>query len=162
MAEEKDAWREVTAEWQGGTAFVASNKAGGSAQMGVLDDRPGLSPMEFLLAGLAGCTGADVASILEKMRKPLKNMEVSARGKRAESHPRVYTEIEISFIFWGDGLDPRSVETAIQLSQEKYCAASAMLGAVARIRSTYQILAPGEQAKTNSAVPVSLEENRKP
>ena len=41
------------------------------------------------------------------------------------------------------GLDPKAVEQAIQLSEEKYCSASAMMRGVAQIRSSYQILPPG-------------------
>jgi len=44
-------WREVIAEWKGGTSFIGRNPAGGTVQMGKIDDRPGISPMELLLAG---------------------------------------------------------------------------------------------------------------
>jgi putative redox protein len=140
-----DPWRTVNLEWKGDLAFDARNSVGATVQLGSTEEQTGLSPMEMLLAAMAGCTGADVASILGKMRQPLERFQVQARGKRAQDHPRVYTEIEVDFIFWGSGLEARAVETAIQLSQAKYCSASAMLGAVARIRTSFRILAPGEQ-----------------
>jgi putative redox protein len=135
-----DQWREIEAVWKGGETFFGQNAAGGMVQMGKLDGRPGVSPMELLLVGLAGCTGTDVVDILEKKRQPLKAFKIKVRGKRAEDHPKIYKEIEITYMIWGEGIDAKAVERAIQLSEEKYCSVSAMLRAVAEIRWTYQIL----------------------
>jgi putative redox protein len=138
-------WKEITANWQGDLTFVGKNPAGGSVQMGEMDGKPGVGPMELLLAGLAGCTGHDVVSILKKKKQPLKDFRVTARGKRADDYPMVYTEIEIEYVLWGEGLSPKAVEQAIQLSENKYCSASAMLAKTAEIRSTYRIIEPKEK-----------------
>ena len=135
-----DTWREIEAEWQGEGAFIGRNSQGGMVQMGKMGDRPGVSPMELLLVGLAGCTGYDVVDILLKKRESLKAVKVKVRAKRAEDYPQIYTEIEITYLFWGKGIKPASVERAIQLSEEKYCSVSAMLKSVAEIRCTYQII----------------------
>ena len=139
-----DQWREIEAEWQGGGTFIGRNAAGGTVQMGKLDERPGVSPMELLLVGLAGCTGVDIVDILEKKRQPMKALKVKVSGKRSEDHPKIYKEIEVSYLIWGEGIDPKAVERAIQLSEEKYCSVSAMLRSVAEIKSSYQILNPVE------------------
>ena len=135
-----DQWREIEAEWQGGGTFIGKNATGGTVQMGKLNDRPGVSPMEMILLGLAGCTGVDIVDILEKKRQPVKALKVKVRGNRAEDYPKVYKKIDVTYLIWGDGIDPRAVERAIQLSEQKYCSVSAMLCSVAKIRSTYQIL----------------------
>jgi putative redox protein len=135
-----DQWREIEAEWQGGGAFIAKNPRGGSVQMGTLNDKPGVSPMEIILVGLAGCTGVDIVDILEKKRQPLKALKVKVRGNRREEYPRIFTEIEITYLIWGDGINPQAVERAIHLSEEKYCSVSAMLRPVVQITSTYQII----------------------
>jgi len=62
------------------------------------------------------------------------------RGKRADDYPKVYTKIEIEYLLTGDDINPNAVEQAIQLSEDKYCSASAMLGKTAEIRSSYQII----------------------
>lgn len=139
-----DQWREIIVEWHGGGAFIGHNATGGAVQMGTLDERPGVSPMELVLVGLAGCTGVDIVDILKKKRQPLKALKVKARGKKAEEFPKIYKEIEITYLIWGDGIDPKAVERAIQLSEEKYCSVSAMLRETVEIRSTYHILSPGE------------------
>ncbi len=137
-------WVTLTAEWQGEMAFIGKNETGGSVQMGKVNNKPGVSPMELLLAGLAGCTGVDVVHILRKKRISLHDFRVTIRAKRAVDHPQVYTDIEINYLLWGQELAAKDVEQAIHLSEEKYCSASAMLGETANITSTYRILSPGE------------------
>jgi putative redox protein len=132
-------WKEIEAEWLGEGAFIGRNVSGGTVQFGRLGDQPCVSPMELILVGLAGCTGSDVVDILKKKRQPLKALKVNVRGKRAEDYPKIYTEIEITYLIWGVGIDTKSVERAIQLSEEKYCSVSAMLSSVADIRSTYTL-----------------------
>ncbi len=100
----------------------------------------GPRPMELLLIGLAGCTAMDVVSILQKKRQPFTGLEVKVTAERAADHPKVYTQIHLEFIVKGKGVDPRAVERSIELSQTKYCSASAMLGKTAEITTSYRIV----------------------
>ncbi|MFN2253045.1 MAG: OsmC family protein, partial [Candidatus Promineifilaceae bacterium] len=86
----------------------------------------GGSPMEYLLIGLAGCTAVDVVSILQKKRQDIVGVEVEAIGTRADDYPMVYTAVTLNYLVQGRNVDPRAVARAIQLSEEKYCSASAM------------------------------------
>jgi len=137
-------WREIEAEWQGGGAFIGRNVSGGMVQMGKLNDQPGVSPMELLLVGLAGCTGVDIVDIMAKKKESLKALKVRVRGKRSEDFPKIYKEIEITYLIWGEGIKSKSVEQAIQLSEDKYCSVGVMLSAVADIHSSYQIFSSEE------------------
>jgi putative redox protein len=139
-----NSWREVIADWQGETSFIGLNKTGGTVQMGTVNGNPGVSPMELILAGLAGCTGMDIASILLKQRQPFIDLKVQVRGKRASDYPMVFTEFDVTYFIWGEGIDPEAVERAIHLSEEKYCSVGIMLGKAAPITSSYRILKPGE------------------
>lgn len=136
--------KEIIAEWKGGMAFIGRNAAGGEVQMGTLDGKPGIGPMELALVALAGCTGMDIISILEKKRLQLKDFRLRVRGVRAETYPMVYTEIEVEYLLWGENLPAKDVEQAIRLSEEKYCSVGIMLGKTARIHSTYRIFSPSE------------------
>jgi putative redox protein len=100
----------------------------------------------LLLLAVAGCTGIDIVHILRKKRIKLDQFKVCVRGKRADDHPKIYKEIEIEYLFWADELSTKAVEQAIELSEEKYCSASAMMSKSAEMRSSYRILAPGEKA----------------
>ena len=135
-------WREVTATWKGGLSFFGENDKGGTVQMGPIDDSIG--PMQLLLVGLAGCTGIDIVSILQKKKSTPTDFKVKVRGKRADKFPMIYTDIEVTYLLWGDNLKVRDVEQAIKLSEQKYCSVSIMLGKTAKISSTYKIFKPGE------------------
>jgi putative redox protein len=139
-------WHEVVAEWQDDLTFKGMNDLGNSLQMGSKQEKDNISPMELLLLGLAGCTAYDVVSILEKMRQPLVDFKVKVRGKRADDYPMVYTDIEVEYLLWGRGLSEKSVINAIELSEQKYCSASVMLGKVAKITSSFQIFESQETA----------------
>jgi putative redox protein len=142
-----DGWTEITAEWRGEMKFVGRNAAGGTVQMGTLDGKPGVGPMQLLLVAIAGCTGMDIVSIMQKKRAKLTDMQVKVRGLRATDYPMVWNEIEVTYLIWGEAIKKKDVEQAIQLSEEKYCSVGIMLGKTARIKSDYKILKPGESAE---------------
>jgi putative redox protein len=89
----------------------------------------GTRPMELFLISLAGCTGADVTSLLKKMRVKYDKFEIHVDSERAEEHPKVYTKIFLKYIIWGKDLEAEKekIEKSIDLSQNKYCSISAMI-----------------------------------
>jgi putative redox protein len=145
-----EGWTEISASWKEESTFIGLNSAGATVQMGTLDGKPGVGPMQLLLHALAGCTGMDIVSILQKKRLKLTDLQVQVRGKRADEYPMVWMEIHLTYLIWGEALQPRDVEQAIRLSEEKYCSVGIMLGKTARITSEYHLYEPGEDAKTRS------------
>jgi len=105
-------------------------------------EESGPQPMQLLLIGLCGCTGMDVISILQKKRQPFTGLQVQATAERAEEHPKIYTKIRLEFVVTGDEVDAGAVERSIELSQTKYCPASAMLGEAAEITTSFRIEEP--------------------
>lgn len=103
-------------------------------------EETGPRPVNLLLIGLCGCTGMDVVSILRKKRQPFTGVQVKATAERAEEHPKVFTDIHLEFVVTGKDVDPQAVERSIELSQTKYCPASAMLSQAAEITTSYQIV----------------------
>lgn len=93
----------------------------------------GPRPKALVLSALAGCTGMDVASILQKMRMRWETFTVKVDATASEDHPIVYTAITIRYTFTGDELDRKKIERAVSLSVEKYCGVHAMLSKTARI-----------------------------
>ena len=126
----------IKVSWREGNAFLAENETGGKAELGGEHIRP----MQMLLASLAGCSGVDLVSILQKKRVNFNNLEVKVSGVRAETYPKVYTDIHLTYLIWGEEIKPKDVEQAIQLSEDKYCSVTAMLKSTAKIHSEYQIL----------------------
>jgi putative redox protein len=139
-----NSWREISTSWQGGTAFLGTNQDGAQVQIGKLENQTGIGPMEAVLAALAGCSGDDVLSILNKKRQEVTDLKINVRGKRAEDPPKVYTEIHVEYVLRGDDLKEKDVAQAIRLSQEKYCSVGAMLGKTAKISTSFRLLTSNE------------------
>lgn len=113
----------------------------------VLDGSPdnggenaGARPMEMVLLGLAGCSGIDVALILEKSRQPIDDCEIAVSANRADSVPAVFTDIHLEYTVSGENIEPRKVERAINLSMEKYCSVTRMLEPTVKITHSFKIL----------------------
>lgn len=100
----------------------------------------GIRPKELLLISLAGCTGSDVASILQKKRVKLDGFEMNITADVAEEHPQVFTKINLEYVFYGKNLTVKEIERAIELSQTKYCSVTAMLQKAMPIEHTYRIV----------------------
>jgi putative redox protein len=99
-------------------------------------------PMEMLLAGTGGCTAFDVVTFLKKGRHAVTGCEVALRAERAETDPKVFTRIHFHFRVSGKRLKPEAVARAVELSKEKYCSASIMLGKTAAITHDVEIVEP--------------------
>jgi putative redox protein len=100
----------------------------------------GFRPMELLLAGLGGCTAMDVISILRKKRQMVTTYRIIVEGQQSEEYPRVFTDITMRHILHGTDLREDAVQRSIELSEQKYCPAYAMLAETARITSSFEIL----------------------
>jgi len=99
----------------------------------------GVRPMELLLLGMGGCTQFDVLLILRKARQEVSDCVVELEAERAAQDPKVFTRIHAHFIVSGRGLSEKQVERAIELSAQKYCSASIMLGATAKVTHDFEI-----------------------
>ena len=137
-------WVKVVANWEGDMNFSAENDAGGHVTMGTIDGFTGIGPMQLLLVGLAGCTGMDIVSILRKKRVILDQFKVEVKALRASTFPMIWTDIQVMYLFWSNDIKSKDIEQAIQLSEDKYCSVSIMLGESVRITSSYQVYKPGE------------------
>ena len=131
-------------KWVEQVTFLGESGSGHSL---VMDGAPenggrniGMRPMELLLLGMGGCTSFDVIHILKKARQPVSGCTVEISAKRAEKIPKVFTHIHIHFIISGSGLKEAQVTRAVELSAQKYCSASLMLGKTAEISHDYEII----------------------
>lgn len=130
--------------WVEGVKFLGESGSGhavvmdGAAEAGGTNLGP--RPMEMLLLGLGGCTSFDVITILKKMRQDVRDCVADLDATRADSDPKVFTRIHVAFTVTGRGLSREKVERAVQLSAEKYCSASLMLGKTAEITHSVEIV----------------------
>ena len=100
----------------------------------------GIRPKELVLIALAGCTGSDVVSILQKKRINLTDFEINISAQQTEEHPKVFTHIDLEYVFYGKGIQSKDLERAIELSTQTYCGVSTMLKKAMTINHTYRIV----------------------
>jgi putative redox protein len=131
-------------KWVQDATFIGE---AGSGHAVVMDGPPdsggrnlGPRPMEMLLLGMGGCTAFDVVYILKRARQPVLDCVVELEAQRAAEAPKVFTKIHVHFIVSGRGLSEKQVERAVQLSAEKYCSASIMLGKAAEITHDFEVV----------------------
>ena len=134
----------IKVSWAGEALFIGESTTGHKLLM---DGPPeggghdlGPRPMEMLLLGTGSCSCYDVIHILKKSRQDVTKCEVEISSKRAETEPKVFTDIHIHFRIFGNDLKKKQVERAVSLSAEKYCSASIMLGATAKITHSFDVV----------------------
>lgn len=122
--------------------FEAENSAGYTVE---LDAKPaiggqgkGFRPMETLLIGLGGCSGIDVVNVLTKQKEPLDDIKIKINATRRNEIPEIFEVITIHFDLYGN-LNPQKAERALDLTFEKYCSVSNILGRSATINFTFTI-----------------------
>ena len=127
----------------GGMTFVAESGSGHAVVVDAAQDiggkNLGARPMELVLMGTGACTAIDVMHILRKARQPVTDCVVEMEAERAPEDPKVFTSIKLRYVVTGKGLAPAQVERAIKLSKEKYCSATIMLAATAKITFDFEV-----------------------
>lgn len=118
-------------KWVENAAFIGES---GSSHAVVIDGPPeiggrnlGMRPMELMLLAVGSCSAVDVIHILKKARQPVQDCFVEVEGQRADTEPKVFTDIHLKFVISGNGLNENQVKRAVELSADKYCSASIML-----------------------------------
>lgn len=131
-------------KWVEDVCFMGETESGHAV---IIDASPevggrnlGMRPMEMLLVGMGGCSSIDVVTILKKSRQPITDCVAEITAERADEIPKVFTKIHVHFIVTGKGLNPVQVERAVNLSAEKYCSASIMLGKAAQMSHDFEIV----------------------
>jgi len=119
-----------TLKWEGNLKFSADNGRGHTAiHDATIDEdgnKAGPTPMELMLQTVATCSGMDVVSIIKKKRKTITDFNIEISGERQDEHPQVFTSAIIHYTLTSPDAEEKDLKRAVELSQEKYCAASGM------------------------------------
>ena len=97
-------------------------------------------PMEMVLLGTGGCTAYDVVVILKKSGQDVTACEVKLTAERASTDPKVFTKIHMHWTVRGRGLKRNIVESAVRLTHEKYCSATAKLQKTAEVTRGFEVI----------------------
>ena len=142
-------------KWIENAAFIGESESGhafvmdGAAESGGRNLGP--RPMEVVLLGTGACSAYDVVMILKKARQPVRDCAVEIDAERASTDPKVFTRIHMHFVVTGSKLKSPQVKRAVELSADKYCSASIMLGKSAQITHDFEILEDDASAPESAA-----------
>lgn len=129
----------IVTHWQGGLTFESDNPSGKTVIMDTniegQNERFGLSPKAMMLSSLAGCSGLDVISILNKMNEKIDDFKIEVSGELTEEHPKFYHSVKVDYHFYGSDLNRKKCERAVNLSVEKYCGVMEMFRQFAEVET---------------------------
>lgn len=133
----------VVVRWLESRLMVGTDSNGNSIVIGKLKDdkvsASGMKPSDLLLLAAASCSSYDIVEILTKQREPLKDLQVICEGIQLDKPPYNFTKIHLHYIVTGD-VEAKKLETAIQLSEDKYCSVINTLRPGVSITNDYEII----------------------
>lgn len=129
----------VTTHWKGNMQFESDNPSGKTILMDTSAEHgghnSGLRPKAMMLASLAGCSGLDVVSILDKMKVKISDFRIDTTGELTDEHPQYYHTVNVDYHFYGENLSENKINKAVNLSVEKYCGVMEMFRQFAEIKT---------------------------
>lgn len=133
----------ITTHWISGMQFESDNPSG---KIVVMDTdvegsttRFGLSPKAMMLSSLAGCSGLDVVSVLEKMKVENYKFKMEVEGELTSEHPKYYHTVTVDYHFYGTDLSESKINKAVNLSVDKYCGVMEMFRKFATVKTNIHI-----------------------
>ncbi len=127
----------ITTKWLGNMAFESNNPSGINLTIDLAKedggDGTGFRPKALMLSSLAGCSGLDVASLIKKMKLNVGEFTIETIANLTDEHPKYYDAVTIEYHFYGNNLDEKKLQRAVDLSVEKYCGVMEMFRQFAKL-----------------------------
>ncbi len=115
----------ITTKWTQKSQFETDNPSGHGLTMFDKSqdngDVIGFAPKALMLSSLAGCSGLDVVSLLEKMRAEVADFRIEVTAELTDEHPKFYNKVKVDYHFYDSELQPEKIQKAVNLSVTKYC-----------------------------------------
>lgn len=128
----------VTTQWKGDMVFESDNPRWDSIMMDASEEfggtNLGMAPKAMMLSSLAGCSGLDVISVLNKMRVKVDDFKMIVKGELTDEHPKIYHKVSVDYHFYGKDLKEDKIKNAVDLSVEKYCGVMEMFRQFAEVK----------------------------
>ena len=129
----------VTTKWTQKSQFETDNPSGYKFTMFDKSqdngDVVGFAPKALMLSSLAGCSGLDVVSLLEKMRAEVAEFYIEVTGELTDEHPKYYHKVKVDYHFSDINLQEDKIQKAVNLSVTKYCGVMEMFRRFATVET---------------------------
>ncbi|MFD2542992.1 OsmC family protein [Lacinutrix gracilariae] len=130
----------ITTNWKGNMVFESDNPRWDSIMMDASEEfggtNSGMAPKAMMLSSLAGCSGLDVVSVLEKMKASVEGFYMTVEGELTDEHPKYYHTVTVEYHFTGKDLNESKIKKAVDLSVEKYCGVMEMFRKFATVKTS--------------------------
>ncbi|MFT5846219.1 OsmC family protein [Psychroserpens sp.] len=130
----------VVTHWKGNLQFESDNPSGNLITMDTSPENggynSGVSPKAMMLSSLAGCSGLDVVSILKKMKMPFSDFRIDTYGELTDEHPKYYNKVSVEYHFYGNELDEKKIEKAVNMSIDTYCGVMEMFRRFSEVKTS--------------------------
>ncbi|QRM88632.1 OsmC family peroxiredoxin [Lacinutrix sp. WUR7] len=130
----------ITTIWNGNMLFESDNPSGHTVLMDISKENggnsSGLRPKAMMLSSLAGCSGLDVVSVLDKMKASVEGFYMTVEGELTDEHPKYYHTVTVEYHFTGKDLNESKIKKAVDLSVEKYCGVMEMFRQFADVKTS--------------------------
>jgi putative redox protein len=128
----------ITTSWKGDLIFETLNPNNSTLSLGSGENKEDniSGPKVLMLSSLAGCSGLDVISILDKMKITLNDFTMNTSAELTEDHPRYYKKVDLEYHFYGANLDEEKINRAVELSVTKYCGVMEMFRRFAEVNTS--------------------------
>ncbi|QOD59483.1 OsmC family protein [Polaribacter haliotis] len=128
----------ITTVWTEKSQFETDNPSGHKFTMFDKSqdngDTVGFAPKALMLSSLAGCSGLDVVSLLEKMRAKVADFKIEVTAELTDEHPKFYNKVKVDYHFTDSELQPEKIQKAVNLSVTKYCGVMEMFRQFADVK----------------------------
>ena len=129
----------ITTHWKGNMVFESDNPRWPSIMMDASKEfggtNSGMAPKAMMLSSLAGCSGLDVISILNKMKVDIDDFKIEVTGELTDEHPKYYHSVIVDYHFYGSDLNKKKCKNAVDLSVDKYCGVMEMFRRFAEVKT---------------------------
>lgn len=127
----------ITTKWKGGMLFETNSLTGTTFHIndGSKDEEHSpVTPKALMLSSLAGCSGLDVASLIDKMKLKVDDFRVETFADLTDEHPKTYSQVRVEYHFEGSELNEEKLQRCVDLSVEKYCGVMEMFRQFAELK----------------------------
>ena len=129
----------VTTEWQRDMVFESDNPSGKNLFIDSGEEfggtNSGLRPKALMLSALAGCSGLDVVSLLNKMKVEVDDFKIVTSAELTDEHPKYYNKVKVDYHFYGKDMNEKKINKAVNLSIDRYCGVFEMFRQFAKMET---------------------------
>ncbi|UFJ41154.1 OsmC family protein [Brevibacillus humidisoli] len=102
------------------------------------DEQYGFRPYQLLVSSIAVCSGGVLRKVLDKMRTPAADIQITAHVERNEQEANRVEKIHLHFLIKGTNMDAEKVEKALAVTR-KNCPMVQSVKDSIQITETYEL-----------------------